>query len=187
VCQEKEKEEGFLMVKVKHGKLGWAVFSDDEAYRYILARGDVNAKTVNWVLLNPSTATEDINDPTITRCIKYAERWGYGGVFITNIFALRSTDPKNLYNSTDPVGTFNDTYIRWCAGQSELIVAGWGSHGKLRGRGGEVARLLHNVRKRPKCLKMTKAGHPGHPLYLKANLRPQPWQGWYWRGMSEEV
>jgi hypothetical protein len=175
------------MVKVKHGSLGWAVFSDDEAYRYVLARGDVSAKTVNWILLNPSTATEDVNDPTITRCIKYAERWGYEGVYITNIFALRATDPKELYKVIDPQGLFNDSYIRWCAGLSELVVAGWGTHGRLNERGGEVARLLRSMRKRPKALKTTKAGHPAHPLYLRANLRPQPWQGWYWRGINETV
>jgi hypothetical protein len=179
------------MLKFRQGKLGWAVFSDDEVYRYLLARGDTDANTLNWILLNPSTATEDINDPTITRCVKYAERWGYDGVFITNIFALRSTDPKQLREAEDPIGAFNDVYIRWCAGRSREIVAGWGSHGKLNGRGGEVARLLRDIKRRPKCLRMTKDGNPSHPLYLKANLRPYPWpypwQGWYWRGINEET
>ena len=125
--------------------------------------------------LNPSTADEVDSDPTITRCVHYARRWGYGGLLMTNIFALRSTDPKVLYRHPEPVGEENDAWLKSCAAMAEIIIAGWGVHGALHGRGQAVRYILPQAKLH--ILKLTQARHPGHPLYLKADLRPMLWEG----------
>jgi hypothetical protein len=159
---------------------GGAWFSDDERYRYALLRtldydlfdGAYRDETVNFIMLNPSTATAGVDDPTIRRCIGYARAWGFGSLMVTNLFAYRATDPKDLKRATDPVGPENDEYIRKTAQGSQLVVAAWGSHGVHQGRDAAVRRLFEEMGVPLMCLTTTKAGHPGHPLYLRADLRP---------------
>lgn len=122
-------------------------------------------------MLNPSTADERQDDPTIRRCIAYAKRWGYGGLLIGNIFAFRSTDPKGLYATPDPVGPDNDFWLDKIARQADRVVCGWGVHGAHMGRGERVLWWLR--RYKPMALKITAEGHPGHPLYLRADLEPK--------------
>jgi Protein of unknown function (DUF1643) len=52
-----------------------------------------------------------------------------------------------------------------------MTVCGWGNGGAHIGRGVDVRRMLHN----PHCLRLTKDGHPSHPLYLPASLQPVEW------------
>ncbi len=162
------------------GVNGGAWLSDDEVYRYALRRtigyglfdGAYRDETVNFIMLNPSTATATEDDPTIRRCIGYAREWGFGALMVTNLFAYRATDPRDLKRATDPVGPENNAYVRKVAAESQLVVAAWGSHGAYRGRDATVRRLLDAIGVPLMCLTTTKSGHPGHPLYLRADLRP---------------
>jgi len=155
---------------------GGAEFSDDGVYRYRLWREwDTSLPTVLFIMLNPSTADAAQDDPTVRRCIDYARRWGYGKLLVGNIFALRSTDPKRLYEADDPVGQANDGVLLDMHDRAELTVCAWGVHGHLRNRGDTVATMLK--RHRPgslHCLGITKGGAPKHPLYLPKSAMPMP-------------
>ena len=95
-------------VIIKNSEHSSAIFSPDEKYRYFLRR-QLSDKpgTVNFIMLNPSTADENVNDPTVARCCNYTKQWGFGSIIVTNIFALRSTDPKGLRETDDPTGDLN--------------------------------------------------------------------------------
>jgi len=120
-------------------------------------------------MLNPSTADATKNDPTIRRCIYFAERSGATSLTVVNLFALRATDPRKLNKHKDPIGPENDNFI-----QSEIdrhsrngiVVAAWGANPIARDRGSEV--LYNNVSNTNiMCLGITKSGAPRHPLYVK--------------------
>lgn len=149
-----------------------AVFSPCRTWRYRLSRFWDEGPTAAFILLNPSTADETNDDPTIRRCIGYAKAWGMGGLVLGNIFALRSTDPKGLYGHADPVGPENNEHLARIASDAATIVCGWGAHGAFRDRGREVLNLIRAAGVTPMALKVTNAGHPGHPLYLRADLQP---------------
>lgn len=148
----------------------------DDPYRYHLwRRVGPGARRVLFLLLNPSTATHMVDDPTIRRCAGYAQRWGFGVLEVANIFALRSTDPRALYRNDpgfDPVGAFNDAQILEAAGRCQFTVCGWGTHGAVRSRGHQVLGILRRAKIDRRCLKKTKHGDPAHPLYLRADLSP---------------
>ncbi len=147
-----------------------AVLSDDRTYRYRLRRTwDDEKPTVAFLMLNPSTADETEDDPTIRRCIGYAKRWGYGTLLVGNLFALRASNPAQLAEHPDPVGPENDEYLRSICSDDPLVVAAWGQNGTLDARGREVAALLDVELF---ALETTKDGHPVHPLYqpLDADL-----------------
>lgn len=151
-----------------------AVFSRCKRYRYALHRdcSIAGAGRCLFVMLNPSTADEIKNDPTVRRCIGYATRWGFRGLYVANIFALRSTDPSVLYASTDPVGSHNDTWIVDLAKSSDRVVCAWGAHGALQGRGARVLELLRAAGCSPMALRVTISGQPSHPLYLPNDAEP---------------
>lgn len=150
-----------------------AVLSEDGIYRYRLSRTwDVEKPTLAWVMLNPSTADASEDDPTIRRCIGYAEDWGFGGIVVGNLFALRATGPSELADHPEPVGPENGRNLREICEAAETVVAAWGANGDLDGRAMEVARTLDADLH---CLDVTKAGHPVHPLYQPADAEPEPW------------
>jgi hypothetical protein len=141
-----------------------ATFSDCRTYRYNLWRlWDEDGPKLNVIGLNPSTADENVDDPTIRRCIGFAMDWGYGGLVMTNLFAFRSTDPKGLTAVDDPVGPKNDEFLEFwaCAGTP---LAAWGAHPMAQGRSLDVIRMLHYLE--VECLGFTKGGAPRHPLYV---------------------
>ena len=123
-----------------------------------------------FVGLNPSTADEKNDDPTLTRCINYAKSWGYGGVCMANLFAFRATEPSVMKSAKDPVGSQNNEWLKSLASEAGLVVAAWGNDGSYLGRSKQVIALLPNIY----CLKMNKSGEPAHPLYLKADLQAVP-------------
>ena len=153
-----------------------ATFSPCRRWRYSLWRiWSKDARTATFIGLNPSTADETQDDPTIRRCIAYARAWAYGGVIMVNLFALRSTDPKVLYQHANPVGGYNDATILDVTRDAGIVVAAWGAHGELRGEGSRVVAMLDEHGVRLHCLGTTKGGHPKHPLYLRADLQPVPY------------
>ena len=116
-------------------------------------------------MLNPSTADALEDDPTIRRCIGFARDWGFGGIEVVNLFAMRATDPRELDRANDPVGQDNGRYLHRALLRSTLIVLAWGAHGSLRDRAAATRRVVS--RRRPRCLGLTRSGEPRHPLYLR--------------------
>ena len=147
-----------------------ANFDETGAYRLRLWRRWGRGGYVCWVMLNPSTADHTVNDPTVRKCIAFSKQWGFGGLEVVNVFALRSTDPKALYPHHDPIGPGNDSVISSSAAHSSRVVAAWGNHGALHVRSAEVRKLL--VPFGAKCLGMTKLGQPKHPLYIPYSVEP---------------
>ncbi len=151
-----------------------AFITEDGLYRYILSRdwskaGEV-LKTVVFVGLNPSTADGTVDDPTIRRCVGFATAWGYNRLFMVNLFAFRATEPAVMKQAQDPEGEFNGSIVSAASHTMDLTVVAWGVHGAFRG---QDQRYLSSL-KDPHHLGLTKDGHPKHPLYLKADTRPQP-------------
>jgi len=146
-----------------------AIISDCGLYRYELRKiWQPKNGWVCWVMLNCSTADANQEDPTIRRCMSFAESWGYGGIVVANLFAYRATKPKKMLAAKDPIGPENDWYIERLSFGAELTVCGWGNHGTYLNRVQAVLPLLT----KPHYLKMTNTGQPWHPLYLKGNLEP---------------
>ena len=143
-----------------------ATFSRDRAYRYALTRQWDSRPPAVFVMLNPSTADAVRDDPTVTRCLGFARRENCGGLVIVNLFALRTTDPRELRGHPDPVGTGNDWFIREHCGAGRLVIAAWGTHGRLGGRDRAVLAMLRDARAAVRCLGVTAGGMPRHPLYL---------------------
>lgn len=153
-----------------------ATISECGLYRYRLTREwDPFGKSVNFIMLNPSTADANQDDPTIRRCIGFAQKWNYGKIVVTNLFALRATDPKELRNdSIDPVGSENNSHIEREATSADLIVAAWGNHGGFKDRHSSVYTILSAFDIR--CLGITKTGHPKHPLYVPGDTELLTWK-----------
>lgn len=150
---------------------GKTIFSPCRKYRYTLWREWIGGEGyAMFVGLNPSTADETLDDPTIRRCIAFAKAWGYAGLCMTNLFAFRATQPEDMKAASDPVGPDNDLHLKALAEGAGVIVAAWGVHGTYRGRHNAVRAMLPELR----CLALTKDGHPGHPLYLRKTLTPIP-------------
>lgn len=150
-----------------------AYFSPCRTWRYKLWRiWDGNKPYVLFICLNPSTADEEKNDPTVERCMRFAISWGYGGLYVCNLFAYRSTDPKKLLAVEDPIGPENDKAIIDIAKLSNRIICAWGNNGHYRERDWEVLYNLQRDDLFTHCLRITKNGNPEHPLYLPKDLKP---------------
>lgn len=163
-------------------------FSADRAHRYTLWRqwgnttlrdlfslrelpdspADSQAPFVMFVGLNPSTADETNDDPTIRRCIEFTRRWGYEEFVMTNLFAFRATDPKIMMKSVDPIGPDNDSWLCRLGDRAEMIIAAWGNKGSFMGRASTVLKMLPNVQ----YLRLNKDGSPEHPLYIPGDTKP---------------
>jgi hypothetical protein len=144
-----------------------AVLDRTLVYRYRLWRHwEPSLGCVLWVMLNPSTATADIDDATIRRCMGFARSWGYGGIEVVNLFALRSTSPSLLYSHPEPIGEANDAHIREALHTAKRIVAAWGAHGKHLDRAAAVMAMVAEAGKTVECLGITVNGHPMHPVRL---------------------
>lgn len=153
-----------------------AEYSDCEAYRYVLTRvWDAAGSKVAFVMLNPSTATEVQNDPTVERCERRARALGFGAFAVVNIFAYRATDPRVMRAQGDPVGAGNDAAILAAVDWADSVVCAWGSHGAHLGRGAAVASLLRSTGRPLMQLGLTKGGQPKHPLYIGYDRQPEVW------------
>ncbi|MCF1707836.1 DUF1643 domain-containing protein [Tabrizicola sp. J26] len=154
----------------------WAVYSPCERYRYLLTRTwDEQGPKALFVMLNPSTATEFQNDPTVERCERRARALGFGAFRVTNIFAFRATDPKVMRAEADPIGPANDAAIADSAPWADRIICAWGAHGAHLDRGRQVERLLRATGQPLWNLGLTQDGQPKHPLYIGYDRQPEPW------------
>ena len=157
-----------------------ARFSPCEKYRYVLWRKwDESLPFCAWIGLNPSTADESKDDPTIRRCIGFARAWCYGGIYMLNLFAYRATLPEHMKAAADPVGPENNPQLRHFHLLAHVTIAAWGNHGAFMDRDVAVCALnalSKTLGERMSCLRLTKGGHPSHPLYLPGDLKPIPFK-----------
>ncbi len=158
-------------VNDKHFKCG-AQFSRCRTYRYALWRRwnwRGYANQLMFIGLNPSTADETQDDPTVRRCIRFAKDWGYSGLVMMNAFGFRATDPKVMAAASDPIGPGNDRAFRTQRSQVGMVVAAWGNHCSV-----ERAQRICKVINGPiHCLATNKSGQPKHPLYMAAKTQPK--------------
>ena len=155
-----------------------ATFSDCGGYRYRLWRQwDASKPTIAFLMLNPSTADAQDNDPTVERCQRRAAALGCGGLVLINLFALVSTDPAGLYGAgVEPVGPENDRYIDEEARVASSVVCAWGKHAAHMGRGMQVAQRLRAMGVPLLALGFNRDGSPKHPLYIAYDTPLVPWQ-----------
>lgn len=148
------------------------------AYRFVLWRMWAKGPRLNFVMLNPSTADAEVDDPTIRRCVGFAKREGYAGLYVTNLYALRATDPREIARHPSPEGFANDLEIQLYAALCERVVVAWGARGGARGP--TVVRILVDVvgADNVLCLGTTKQGEPRHPLYVRGDAPLVPFPGY---------
>lgn len=156
-----------------------ARFDAKRVYRYrLVRRWDSTRPAVAWIMLNPSTATATVDDPTIRRVVCFSRDWGFGSVDVVNLFAQRATHPGELRESPAPVGPGNDEAIVSAVSSADVVMAAWGNHGRLPNpvtglsRAGEVLELIGNGVVPLRCLGATRQHQPRHPLYMPAVSRP---------------
>ena len=153
-----------------------ALFSDCERYRYLLTRvWEPNGKKALFIMLNPSTADEIKNDPTVERCERRARTLGFGAFRVCNIFAFRATDPKVMRAESDPNGPHNDQAILESCTWADQVICAWGTHGAHMDRGQAVTELVRGAGISPYHLGLSKHGHPKHPLYIAYTQQPERW------------
>lgn len=153
-----------------------AKISKDGLYRYTLERrwDLADNSRVFFVMLNPSTADGQVDDNTISRCINYAKQWGYGGLLVGNLFALRSTDPQSVRrHARTAIGPLNDLYLRSMSRRAHLTIVAWGAiGGEFRDR---ISHVLATIGSDIFCIGTTKEGHPRHPLYAPKDAPLEQW------------
>lgn len=150
-----------------------AYIDDSGMYRYSLSRANSYKpkKMVNFILLNPSTADAELDDPTVKSCIRLVKFNGCDGFYITNLFAYRAANPNDLLNASDPIGPKNDRFIKKYAKKCNKIVIAWGNKGTLHGRSNHVLESLKKITSEVYCLDINKTGQPKHPLYVRENTK----------------
>lgn len=160
------------------------VLSPDRQYRYVLERvwdsSNIDNGAICFVGLNPSTADETIDDNTIRVCRNYAESWGYCRLLMVNLFAYRATQPTDMRRAADPVGPENNAWLAKASEASIEVICAWGANGSFKDRDREVLKIMCKDRlytDSVKCLTLISGGQPHHPLYLKRDIRPFPYNG----------
>jgi hypothetical protein len=150
-----------------------AVISDCSKYRYELIRvWDSSKPMVLFIMLNPSTADANTDDPTIRRCINFANGWGYGGIIVCNLFAYRSSNPKELIKAIDPFGDKNMLFLQKNIGYVDKVVCAWGNKPIVKKLIDNEFSILDITKSKLYYLELSKDGTPKHPLYLKSELKP---------------
>jgi hypothetical protein len=150
-----------------------AEISEDGVYRYLLwRRWDKTKPRALFIMLNPSTADADVDDPTIRRCIGFAKSWGMGGIRVTNLYPFRATDPADLARAAAPRGQGNLNWIERSIDPVGISIAAWGAHKMVAGQASEVRGIFYDAGIPLYALKLTADGHPGHPLYIASSAVP---------------
>ncbi|MDW8313769.1 MAG: DUF1643 domain-containing protein [Rhodovarius sp.] len=133
---------------------------------------------VAFIGMNPSTADEEADDPTVAGCMARARAWGFGAAVMLNAFAYRATDKRRLLEVADPIGPGNDEAILYYSARAALVIAAWGRPpAPLAGRGAELAEALRRAGIALMCLATNADGSPRHPLYVRRDAIPRPWPG----------
>jgi len=151
-----------------------AVISDCSRFRYRLGRRWGAGKPLVFVMLNPSVADSEVDDATIRRCMTFALAHGFEAIDVVNLFAYRATDPQDLRRARYPVGPENDEHIAAAAHGAGVVCVAWGSKVAGLERPQIVLPMLRSLGVEPQCLRITRSGHPQHPLMLLSNCRLQP-------------
>lgn len=170
-------DQSIRPLSVRGDSVKGAVFSERGVYRYGLWRSWGDGPLVLFVLLNPSTADSEADDPTVRKCTRFVKRWSpaWGGLCIVNLFAYRSSDPSILQALVDPVGgPETDAIISICAASAELRIAAWGARPFVQK---QAELVIHRLREHGPlhCLWLTGKGAPQHPLYLPSDMEPKIW------------
>ena len=157
------------------------IFSSDRVYRYVLRCQCATAapkprRRIAWIGLNPSTADEFTLDQTLAAVCRYSRDWGFSEVVMLNLFAFRTTQPRELKRAADPIGPDNDPHLLTEVCAADRVIACWGDHGRFRERDQHVVDLLVAKAAAFECLLKNKSGAPHHPLYLKLGIRPKPFR-----------
>ncbi|MDO5632063.1 MAG: DUF1643 domain-containing protein [Paracoccus sp. (in: a-proteobacteria)] len=158
------------------GRDSRAVYSGCGGYRYVLTRRWGAGAALVWVMLNPSTATEAANDPTIERVERRTRMLGYDALSVVNLFAWRATRPADLARAADPVGPQNDAMILEVVAEAGAVLCAWGVHGRLLGRDLAVRAMMAGCGRPLLHLGLTAGGAPRHPLYVAYARAPEEWR-----------
>lgn len=160
-------------------KISTAIFGGpDDRYRYRLIRTWDKAKPhAMFIMMNPSTADAKVDDRSVAKCGRFARAWGYGGIYVGNTFAYRTTDKKGLRTIADPIGPENDKHLIAMAKLAGIVIFAYGKPGRrsLQDRGPLLAKILAGKGVKPHVLKLSGDGTPCHPLYLSKTLKPVVW------------
>jgi hypothetical protein len=157
-----------------------ARLSADGKYRYLLSRTLDAARTATFIMLNPSTADAEVDDPTVRKCLGFCRLWGCGTLQVVNLFGIRATSPRDLMRADDPVGPENKRAVEVAMDQHRAagecrhgpLVCAWGAHGGFLGQDLEMMGWLDgSPGLKPMCLGVTKDGYPRHPLYIPYSTR----------------
>jgi hypothetical protein len=166
------------MSRIRHqldGSISGCVLSECGTYRYALWRIWDSSKPL-WMmaLLNPSTATEEADDPTIKRCCVRAQRGGAGGLVVVNSGAIRETDPRKACSAADPIGPYNEAWVRALIPTCQTHIAGWGPQARIFGGDELMRRVFKEEDVQLYALMCNADGSPRHPLYIPYNIDPVP-------------
>lgn len=151
-----------------------ATISECGRFRYRLGRRWGPGQYLLFIMLNPSTADADVDDPTIRRCIRFARDHNYDGIQVVNLYAYRATDPRDLKAAGYPVGPDNDNHIKAAIQGAGAVCVAWGDRARGQARPDEVLDLISRAGRAVTCLAVTKQGLPSHPLMLAASCRLSP-------------
>ncbi|MEA5463870.1 DUF1643 domain-containing protein [Leptothoe sp. PORK10 BA2] len=158
---------------------GSAIFDVSRRYRYCLKRSwsgpNIHPHQVTFIMLNPSQANAERDDPTIRACSQFAQAWGYNQLNIVNLFAYRTPQPSALKRVADPIGPDNDQYLLQAIEAATQVILAWGNWGTLFNRAQTVLTLLQPQHHKLHCLARNQSGQPRHPLYIKRTTSPKPW------------
>lgn len=158
-----------------------ARFDATRTYRYVLSRTwDTGAPRVTFVMLNPSRADEQVDDPTIRRCMSYARREGGGGLDVVNLFAFCTPHPVELAVARDPVGPENDRHLADAIEASRTVIVAWGDGAPAQQFQRVLDSRVAHVGERlaalgAVCFGTTRRGHPRHPVRLAKDRALEPW------------
>ena len=165
-----------MLTTVKDTITRSAIFDGTGHYRYSLKRRwQKHGKKVAFIMLNPSQANADHDDPTLRACSQFAQGWNYAALEVVNLFAYRTPHPQQLKTANFPVGEENDTYIRKAVKTSAQVILAWGNWGCLHNRHQATLNLIKSDQHKLFYLALNQSGQPRHPLYLKRSTRPLPW------------
>lgn len=157
-----------------------ASLSEDQVYRHLLVRRwNDDGIPCTFIMLNPSTADAHKDDATVRKCMGFARRWGFGALFVVNLFDFRATSPTDLKKAKTPISRENNrTLLNNCkltAGLGGKVIAAWGNHGRYMDQNQLVIRRLNDFAIPLYALQVTKENNPMHPLYIPYDTQPFKW------------